>query len=207
MPKVSEAHLAQRRQQILDAALACFARSGFHQTTMADIAAEAGVSDSLAYRYFSGKEEIIEAVVREWNVSPIDTPLSPSAGDVEDFRALFDLLLSSSVRRLEQRPDARTMLSVRFRSWAEALDNKDVRDEVLRRWNNHFDAAEGLVVRAQEEGQIAGELDSRSVARVMLALHDGLDLQGVLDPGINLEKCREVTSAMFFGEFWNEEHG
>jgi len=37
MPKVSEAHSAARRQQIIDAAYRCFARKGFHQASMRDI--------------------------------------------------------------------------------------------------------------------------------------------------------------------------
>ena len=44
MPKVTEAHLEARRQQVLDPAFACFARQGFHQTTMDDICREAGLS-------------------------------------------------------------------------------------------------------------------------------------------------------------------
>ena len=37
MPKVTEAHLEARREQILDAAAECFARKGFHRSTMHDI--------------------------------------------------------------------------------------------------------------------------------------------------------------------------
>ena len=44
MPKVLPEYLELRRQQILDAAAACFSRRGFHQTTMQDICTEAGLS-------------------------------------------------------------------------------------------------------------------------------------------------------------------
>ena len=62
MPKVSEAHLAARRQQILDAALACFDRDGFHGASMQDIFEESGMSAGAVYRYFSSKEDIVEAI-------------------------------------------------------------------------------------------------------------------------------------------------
>jgi len=51
-----------RRSQILDAALVCFARRGFHQTSMHDISAEAGISVGLIYRYFENKEAVISAM-------------------------------------------------------------------------------------------------------------------------------------------------
>lgn len=189
----------QRRQQILNAAVACFARKGFHQTTMADIAREAGVSDGLAYRYFSGKEEIIETVVREWNASAADRLLHSADEDVEDFSALVDLLVSSSIHRLEQQPDIAATLSVRFRSWAEALRNEEVRAGVRGRWWHAFDIVERLIGTAQQQGQVAPGLDPRAVARVMLAVYDGLSLQAVLDPEIDLEKCKEVMLAMAAG--------
>ena len=44
MPRVSEDHLLARRQQILDAARVCFLRDGFHNTSMQDVIAEAGLS-------------------------------------------------------------------------------------------------------------------------------------------------------------------
>src|SRR4030095_7330284 len=51
-----------RRSQILDAALACFAKRGFHQTSMHDISGEAGISVGLIYRYFENKEAVISAM-------------------------------------------------------------------------------------------------------------------------------------------------
>src|SRR2546423_1385852 len=51
-----------RRTQILEAAMVCFAKRGFHQTSMHDISAEAGISVGLIYRYFENKEAVISAM-------------------------------------------------------------------------------------------------------------------------------------------------
>src|SRR6476619_7171110 len=51
-----------RRTQILDAAIICFAKRGFHQTSMHDVSAEAGISVGLIYRYFANKEAVIAAM-------------------------------------------------------------------------------------------------------------------------------------------------
>jgi len=52
-----------RRAQVLDAAVLCFGRSGFHGASMADIAAEASMSVGQIYRYFANKEAIIASIV------------------------------------------------------------------------------------------------------------------------------------------------
>src|SRR5207302_10456197 len=57
-----DASSADRRSQILEAALVCFAKRGFHQTSMHDISAEAGISVGLIYRYFENKEAVISAM-------------------------------------------------------------------------------------------------------------------------------------------------
>ncbi|MGW0159047.1 TetR/AcrR family transcriptional regulator [Mycobacterium sp. NPDC003323] len=62
MPKVSQEHLDARRTQILDAATRCFARQGFHATTMQHVLAESALSAGAVYRYFRGKNELVSAV-------------------------------------------------------------------------------------------------------------------------------------------------
>ena len=53
---------SDRRAEILDAARICFARSGFHQTSMQEVCAEAGMSPGNLYRYFRSKEAIIAGI-------------------------------------------------------------------------------------------------------------------------------------------------
>jgi TetR/AcrR family transcriptional regulator, transcriptional repressor of aconitase len=65
MPKVGQAHLDARRQQIVDAARARFASHGFARTSMADIVTESGLSNGAIYRYFTSKDEIVIAVCEQ----------------------------------------------------------------------------------------------------------------------------------------------
>src|ERR1700681_4620483 len=51
-----------RPTQILDAAVACFAKRGFYQASTHNISTEAGISVGLIYRYFQNKEAVISAM-------------------------------------------------------------------------------------------------------------------------------------------------
>jgi TetR/AcrR family transcriptional regulator, fatty acid metabolism regulator protein len=57
--------LEEKREQLLDAAVRVFARSGYHGSRVADIAEEAGVAHGLLYHYFSSKEEVLQTIFRE----------------------------------------------------------------------------------------------------------------------------------------------
>lgn len=67
MPKIAEAARAARRDQIITAGLACFARSGYHATTMADVASQAGVSKGTPYLYFESKQGLFVALAEQWD--------------------------------------------------------------------------------------------------------------------------------------------
>ena len=62
MPKVTEAHRAARRDEIVGAALRCFAAKGYQRTSMADVIEESGLSAGAIYGYFAGKQELFAAV-------------------------------------------------------------------------------------------------------------------------------------------------
>ena len=104
MPKVTEAHLEARRQQILDAAFACFAGQGFHRTTMQDICREAKLSAGAMYHYFSGKEAIIAATCEhrhERHLAQIDAAEARSSGTLD----VLDQLVDADFLELD-RPEA-----------------------------------------------------------------------------------------------------
>src|SRR5437868_9170575 len=62
LPKISPARERQRRDQILTAAMACFARQGYHATSMDDVVRESGLSVGAIYSYFPSKEELFLAI-------------------------------------------------------------------------------------------------------------------------------------------------
>ena len=63
------ARAADRRRQILDAAVRVFARKGFHQCRVSDIADEAGVAYGLVYHYFHSKEQVLDTLFLErWDI-------------------------------------------------------------------------------------------------------------------------------------------
>ncbi|MFR0359534.1 TetR/AcrR family transcriptional regulator [Streptomyces sediminimaris] len=66
MPKLAHQTRTARRNQIIAAAVGCFARSGYHSTTMADVAVAAGVSKGTPYLYFPSKEALFIALHDEW---------------------------------------------------------------------------------------------------------------------------------------------
>lgn len=61
--------VASRRNQILDAATTTFARRGFHNTTIRQIAQEAGLADGTIYIYFKNKTDLLIGLLNRLNES------------------------------------------------------------------------------------------------------------------------------------------
>ena len=199
MPKVTEAHLEARRQQILDAAFACFARNGFHQTTMQDICREAELSPGAVYRYFDSKDLIIEASTEECH--------QQSAAMIEAAIAKGETLdvldhMVGNLAMLDD-PEARRHLLVTVQLWAEALRNPRVMDAQRRMSHDVWlQALSELFAGARDRGEIAPDLDPTAVAQVMASLWHGVTLQKGIDPDLDISKYAEVVKAMYSGGFW-----
>ncbi len=72
MPKLKTATRAAREARILEASVTCFARAGYHGTTMEDIAAEAGIAKGATYLYFQSKEALFLALYHQWGCDARD---------------------------------------------------------------------------------------------------------------------------------------
>jgi AcrR family transcriptional regulator len=77
-----------RRSRILDGARAAFLRFGFERSSMADIATGAGVSRTAVYHYYPGKEDVLAAVVEEFNAAI----LKAAAESVDQSQSLAEAL-------------------------------------------------------------------------------------------------------------------
>ena len=72
-PKV----VADRRDQIIDAAMQVFAQKGFTRATNKDIAREAGITPGLIYYYFDSKEDLLKTIIETRSPAQLMTTLPP----------------------------------------------------------------------------------------------------------------------------------
>src|SRR6476646_6828472 len=113
MPQIPAEPSLDRRSQILEAAMLCFAKHGFHQTSMHDISAEAGISVGLIYRYFKNKEEVIAALAAEHKKDIADLIFALRDGAM--MRSVFPSSGSSIARQRERQLNvARTLWRLLF---------------------------------------------------------------------------------------------
>ena len=194
MPLVTEEHREARRRQILDAAIECFMREGFHRTTMQDIISEAGLSAGAIYGYFQSKDEIIEAISDERHgreATLIDA--AEKHDDVaETVRSIARLLLLSLGDEDERR---RRRLGIQ--SWAEALRNPTILKQVRGGSDTARRRFAGLVLDLQSEGKLSKAVDPDSFARVMIALFQGFVLQQAWDPKLEPEPYLQTVELLF----------
>jgi len=177
MPKITDLQRETRRQQILDAARRCFSRDGFHNTTTADIVRESGVSQGTLYLYFTTKDDIILALSDDRHqAEAFVSALAKSEQDpIEGLAVLLELHGDSLVD--QQRLDARR---VGVQGWGEALRNPVVHDSISQNIASVRQEIASLIARGQAAGQIRAEVDPLAVARVLIAIFQGLTLSATL---------------------------
>ncbi len=178
MPKVSQAHLDARRQQILDAAQACFARDGLHCATMQDIIRECGLSAGAIDSYFPGKEDIIAAIAEERHAR--ERAFIAESGAAADAGAALSGLAQHFLSALRG-ADERDRRRVGVQLWAEALRDERIRDIIRRGVDGPRALIADLVRRAQRRGELPQALAPDAFARVVIALFHGFVLQQAWD--------------------------
>jgi AcrR family transcriptional regulator len=179
MPKVTEEHVAARRHQILSAALRCFAREGFHRTTMQDIFRESDLSPGAVYSYFTGKNELMLAIIAEVMsfvgeaAALITEPLPegrlrrPGEALAEIIDRYQDFELGTVVERARIFPHL----------VGEQQRNPQLNAAVRTGLNTLRGGFETLARAAQERGELDPAVDPKEFSRLPISLMQGLLVQ------------------------------
>ena len=193
MPKISEAQRESRRQQILDAALRCFSRDGFHNTTTADIVRESGVSQGTLYLYFATKDDMVLALAedRHQRETLVNLLAQREQDPIKGLLALIEL--HGKGLHNDERLDGRR---VGIQGWAEALRNPRIHASVIAGLTAVREAIARLIERGQHTGQIRPEIDPEAVARTLVATFQGLVLQVVWGEPVDLPACGRILHDM-----------
>jgi TetR/AcrR family transcriptional repressor of uid operon len=173
MAKLSPETLRERSDHILDAAGRCFARAGFHRTTMQDICREAEVSPGALYIYFNSKEALIAGICERERAEFASRFAEMSIGD--DFMGA----LAELGRQFLEDPLHRRLLCIEV--GIEATRNPKVGEihkavDVFIR--NSF---RELFTKLKAEGRIAPVFDMETVLDAFMTISDGLLWRAAVD--------------------------
>jgi len=101
-------------QQIIDAAVRVFARNGFYNSRVSDIAREAGIASGTIYLYFRTKDEILVTLFRE-KMAAFVAALRTEIGRERDPEAKIRRLVRQHFEVLEASPDMAEVVQVELR--------------------------------------------------------------------------------------------
>jgi AcrR family transcriptional regulator len=183
MPPPAPEPSLDRRTQILDAAIICFAKRGFHQTSMHDVSAEAGISVGLIYRYFANKEAVISAMA-EKHKQEIHELLERARQAASLFESLEIIFTAHCC---ENSPKVLSAFVVDL--YAEASRNPATADLVRDVLDTAMEGVTDLIARSPEAKQGATHgLQPHELAELIFAVARGMLMFDVLQP-------QEMTAA------------
>src|SRR6266516_7699262 len=143
---------ADRRSQILEAALVCFAKREFHLTSKHDISGEAGISVGLIYRYFENKEAVISAMA-DRHKEEIQQMLE-RARQAPSLLESLEILFTAHCCENEPRLISEFVVDL----YAEASRNQHVADLVRDVLETAMNGVRDLIARAPEAQSAGNDL-------------------------------------------------
>lgn len=180
---------SDRRTEILDAAERCFARSGFHQASMQEICAEAGMSPGNLYRYFPSKEALIAGISERNRADAVAS--FAQVGQAPNF---FAGLAELARHHLVDRSDSEVGLCAEIMS--ESRRNPEVAQLYQQIENDIKNRIAAMLRQAVELGEIRADLDVEAAAIVLMVLGDGMSWRRSVEKGFDAERVLPLVLKM-----------
>ena len=166
-----------RKNQILDAATAVFARLGFHDARMDDIVQESGISKGALYWYFKSKEDIITAISQRLFTTDIEQLVGLLHAE-DSVSERLQQLIQARIAGLQEMSDVVTIL---FEFYATALHQDGVRQFIKAYFQNFHELLVALIQQGIDRGEFRS-VDAVAAATALDAVFEGLVVRWLIDP-------------------------
>jgi AcrR family transcriptional regulator len=195
--RTARAQGREGRDELLTAALRVFARRGYRQAGVDEIAAAAGYSKGALYWHFSGKEDLLLALLEE----RIDAPMREMVALLESAPPERDMSVEASrefARRLSRQRDA-VLLEREY--WSLAIRDPELRARYAERQAELRGAlARALEARARHLGTPELPMPAEDVARIVMSIIAGLAVDELIEAGsVRPELLGETLALVYAG--------
>src|SRR5436305_70363 len=163
----------EARDELLTAALRVFARRGYRDAGVDEIAAEAGYSKGALYWHFSGKQELLLALIDE----RIDAPMRDRVALLASAPPDRDMSAEATRTFAKQLNEEREALLLEREYWSLAIRDPELRARYIERQTELRDAlAAALEARARHLGTPNLPMPAEDVARIVMSIIGGLTI-------------------------------
>lgn len=166
-----------KRDLILDAAIRVFARQGFHQSRVSDIAREAAVADGTIYIYFKHKEDLLISIFEEKMLGVIQGLREALVGKVDPADRLRTFIVYH-LMQVANNSELAEILQVELR-----LSNKFMKEYNPARLTEYLDIIAEIVGEGQRRGQFRADVSPQLIKRAIFGALDELAMHWVLTRG------------------------
>jgi AcrR family transcriptional regulator len=165
-----------RRGEIIRAAARVLGRIGYSDSSIKQIALEAGVAPGLVHYYFTSKEELLVAVVHELEREMVADWQSAVAGIDDPLERIVAALDHTAVRCAEH-PEFFRLL---FDLYMVGLSNPTIRQRCAGLWTHFVDDIEAEVRQVLDRLPVPGNVPPRELAEAIGGAIDGIALAGLI---------------------------
>jgi AcrR family transcriptional regulator len=185
------------RGELLTAALRVFARRGYREAGVEEIAAEAGYSKGALYWHFSGKQELFLALVEE----RVDAPMRERIALLESAPPELDMSLEATLAFARRLRDSREALLLEREYWSLAMRDPELRARYVKRQKELRAAlARALEARARHLGTPGSSMSADDMARIVMSIIGGLAVEDLVEPGsVRPELLGEALATVYAG--------
>ena len=187
----------EARDELLAAALRVFARRGYRQAGVDEIAAAAGYSKGALYWHFAGKEELLAALLEE----RVDAPMRELVALLESAPPERDMSVEATREFARQLDAQRDAVLLEREYWTLAIRDPELRARYAERQTELRGAlARALEARARHLGTPGLSMPAEDVARILMSIMGGLAVDELVEPGsVRPELLGEALALVYAG--------
>jgi AcrR family transcriptional regulator len=173
----------ERRAEIIEAALHCFTRQGYNNTTMDDIVAESGLSKGTLYWYFDSKDDLFSAAM----MSVFEDISEDALKDIEQRSTASDKLLAMARAAVNIGKQAEGLFNLFLEFWASSPHRKEASQLWLDLLEEYKNVTAAIIEEGIENGEFA-PVEADQLVWAVLAAYDGLAAYVTLKPDLDLDR-------------------
>ena len=181
---------SERRSLIVNTAIACFIKKGFHQTSIRDIANEANISLGNFYNYFESKSKLIEEIaqIEAKQIGWVDALLSKD----QDPEIMLNTFIDSYLKYVETLPNVILTIEI----LAEAIRNPEIGVQYAINRKKLVGSVSQIISSGSKTKKFKHTLDNSQAAELILDMIEGLAMRCVLEGKKSTKKTKATLRSM-----------